>query len=105
MYVFQFAAVCLKPEMTASSFEAEKKANADMCVRAENWAKQRAELEIWDSNLKRKIIHFTEFLHKDYKSEDNDFVRYHLCLFQAQVEAHALLQRCFPLSYEKWQKE
>ena len=42
--------------MTAPSLEAEKKAKADMCVRAENWAKQRAELEIWDSKLKRKVI-------------------------------------------------
>ena len=43
---FQFVAVCLKPEMTTPSLEAERKAKADMCVRAENWAKQRAELEI-----------------------------------------------------------
>ena len=75
---FQFVVVCLKPEMTAPSLKAEKKGKADMCVRAVNWAKRRAELEIWDSNLKRKVIHFSEFLHKDYNSEDNEFVHYHL---------------------------
>ena len=102
---FQFVVVCLKPEMTAPSLKAEKKGKADMCVRAENWAKRRAELEIWDSNLKRKVIYFSEFLHKDYNSEDNEFVHYHLSLFQAQVEAHALLQKCFPLSYDEWQQD
>ena len=53
----------------------------------------------------RKVIHFSEFLHKDYNNKDNEFMHDHLSLFQAQVKAHALLQKCFPLSYDEWQQD